>query len=152
MFDKNLQLILEDGQHTIFLNSMCRNNVPAELEGFYHYLQTGEVTEGDEWLAEMAAAVEDANNRKEVLNDVTVYDEIEMLEKMLKEAKQEYEVQAEELAAKGQELEAKDQELEAKNRFSSLTLLLARQGRTEDILRAAEDEEYRNKLMIEFNI
>jgi len=128
-------LILEDGQHTIFLNSMCRNNVPVELESFYHYLQTGEVKEGDDWLAEMAAAVEDANRRKEVLENVTVYDEIEMLENIVEEKKQ--------------ELEAKDQELV---RTKQLMLILARHRRTEDIVRASEDEAYRDKLFVEFNI
>jgi len=128
-------LILEDGQHTIFLNSMCRNIVPVELESFYHYLQTGEVKEGDDWLAEMAAAVEDANRRKEVLENVTVYDEIEMLENIVEEKKQ--------------ELEAKDQELV---RTKQLMLILARHRRTEDIVRASEDEAYRDKLFVEFNI
>ena len=128
-------MILEDGQHTIFLHSMCRNIVPVELESFYHYLQTGEVKEGDDWLAEMAAAVEDANRRKEVLENVTVYDEIEMLENIVEEKKQ--------------ELEAKDQELV---RTKQLMLILARHRRTEDIVRASEDEAYRDKLFVEFNI
>ena len=166
MFDENLQLILNDGQHTIFLNSTCRNNVPTELEGFYHYLQTGEVREGDDWLTEMAAAVEDANSRKEVLDKVTVYDEIEMLENMLKSAKHEYEAAKQEHEAVKQEHEAVKQEYEvvkqeyevqaeelaAKDRFSTLTLLLVQQGRADEILRAAEDESYRDKLFAEFGL
>ena len=156
MFDENLQLNLNDGQHTIFLNSMCRNNVPAELEGFYHYLQTGEVKEGDDWLTEMAAAVEDAKSRREVLDNMTIYDEIEMLANLVEAKKQELEAKGQELEAKGQELEAKDQELEAKDqelvRTKQLTLLLVQSGRTEDLVRASEDDAYRDKLFAEFNI
>ena len=163
MVDKKFQLILNDGQHTIFLNSTCKNNVPAELDGFYHYLQTGEVKDGDNWLAEMAAAVEDANSRKEVLDEVTVYDEIEMLEKILKETKQEYAESKQELAESKQELAESKQELaeskqelaESKQelvRVNQLTAALVKQGRTEDLLRASEDEKYREMLMVEFNI
>ncbi|MBQ6900207.1 MAG: Rpn family recombination-promoting nuclease/putative transposase [Firmicutes bacterium] len=142
MFDKNLQLNLNDGQHTIFLNSKCRNNVPAELEGFYHYLQTGEVKSGDDWLTEMAVAVEDVNSRKEVLDNMTVYEEIKMLENIVEEKDQE-------IAANKRQLEAKDQELA---RSKQLTLILAQQGRTDDLVRASEDEAYRDKLFAEFNI
>jgi len=66
---------------------------------------------------------------------VTVYDEIEMLENIVEEKKQ--------------ELEAKDQELV---RTKQLMLILARHRRTEDIVRASEDEAYRDKLFVEFNI
>ena len=138
MYDKKLQLSMGDGQYTIFLNSTCKENVPAELAGFYHYLQTGEVIGDDGWLNDIAAAVEDANNRKEVWSKVTLYDEIQMMENILK--------------AKDHELETVNQELLAKERFNRLTVLLAQHGRVEDILRASEDEVHRDKLFAEFNI
>lgn len=41
---------------------------------------------------------------------------------------------------------------EGENRVNQLNILLAEQGRTEDILKAAQDKEYQKKLFEEFNI
>ena len=115
MYDSNLCLPLGDEQYTMFLNSTCTENVPKELENFYHYLRTGEVAAGDIWLERMDAAVEAASLRKEVRRKVTIYDEIQMLETLVKEAEERLKRQTQEMAVKQAQLEEKDAQLEEKD-------------------------------------
>ena len=153
MYEEKLNLPLGDEQYTMFLNSTCKKNVPKELESFYRYLRTGEVTAGDLWLERMDAAVEAASLRKEVRRKVTLYDEMQMMRTLLKNAEEQLEekknVLAEacaQLEAKDAELEAKDAELEVKaaqlERMKLLNVRLAELGRVDDILRAAEDDAF----------
>ena len=163
MYDANLCLPLGDEQYTMFLNSTCTENVPKELESFYHYLRTGEVTAGDIWLERMDAAVEAASLRKEVRRKVTLYDEIQMLETLVREAEERLEKQKQEIAASQAQLketaaqlessqaqlEAKDAELEA---VKKMNVRLAELGRVDDIVKAAADSAYCHQLMKELNL
>ena len=166
MYDEKKRLPMGDGQYTIFLNSACKENVPKELQGFYHYLQTDEVIEGDIWLEQLDEAVEEANAREEVRSKVTLYDDMvrannymkmleeELAEKESKLAAQEEEnaAQKNELAAKEDELVAQKEALAAANRLNKLNMLLAKQNRTEDIVKAVQDEEYCQQLMEELGV
>ena len=173
MYDEKLGLPLGDEQYTMFLNSTCTDNVPKELENFYHYLRTGEVTAGDLWLERMDAAVAEASLRKEVRRKVTLYDEMQMMRTLLKEAEERLENQKleidkleskrialeasqAELEASKAELEASKTELEASkaqfDRMNRLNVRLAKLGRTDDIMKAAADEIYCRQLMNEMGI
>ena len=156
MYDANLCLPLGDEQYTMFLNSTCTENVPKELERFYHYLRTGKVTAGDIWLERMDAAVETASLRKEVRRKVTLYDEMQMMSPLLKEAEEHLEQQKQELAAKQLELDAKMAQLENSqaqlDAMKRLNARLAELGRIDDIIKAASDEAYCSQLMKELNV
>jgi len=177
MMDEKNNLPLGDGQYTIFLNSTCRKDVPKELESFYHYLQTGDVTAGDTWLERMDAAVTEANHREEVRSKVTLYDEMERANTYMKEleeavaarnaekARLEEAVAArdaenakleEAVAARNAENAKLEEAVAAKNqmaeRYSRLNAKLAEDGRVDDILKAAADEIFRMKLMEELGI
>ena len=154
----------------MFLNSTCTENVPKELENFYRYLRTGEVAAGDAWLQRMDEAVEAASQRKEVRRKVTLYDELQMLETLVKEAEERLGRKTAELEASQAELEASQAELEASqtaleasqtaleasqtalDRLKLLHVRLAELGRTDDIIKAAADEAYCAALMDELGI
>ncbi|MGN1414885.1 MAG: Rpn family recombination-promoting nuclease/putative transposase [Anaerovoracaceae bacterium] len=89
MCDGKNNLILGDGQFTIFLNANCTENVPKELESFFRYLQTGEAPEGDVLLKQMDRAVEEAANREGVRERVTLYDEMLRIQTSLDRVKTE---------------------------------------------------------------
>ncbi|MGN1143933.1 MAG: Rpn family recombination-promoting nuclease/putative transposase [Anaerovoracaceae bacterium] len=89
MCDGKNNLILGDGQFTIFLNANCTENVPKELESFFRYLQTGEAPEGDVFLKQMDRAVEEAANREGVRERVTLYDEMLRIQTSLDRVKTE---------------------------------------------------------------
>lgn len=89
MCDRKNNLILGDGQFTIFLNANCTDNVPKELESFFRYLQTGEAPEGDVFLKQMDRAVEEAANREGVRERVTLYDEMLRIQTSLDRVKTE---------------------------------------------------------------
>ena len=170
MYDANLCLPLGDEQYTMFLNSTCTENVPKELESFYCYLRTGEVAAGDIWLERMDAAVEAASLRKEVRRKVTLYDEMQMMSSLLKEAEVHLEKQKQEIAAKQLELDAKAAQLEHSQAqlehsqaqlehsqaqleaMNCLNARLAELGRIDDIIKAASDEAYCSQLMSELNM
>ena len=170
MYDSNLCLPLGDEQYTMFLNSTCTENVPKELESFYYYLRTGKVTAGDIWLERMDAAVEAASLRKEVRRKVTLYDEMQMMSSLLKEAEEHLEKQKQEIAAKQLELDAKMAQLESSQAqlensqaqlensqaqleaMKRLNARLAELGRIDDIIKAASDEAYCSQLMKELNV
>ena len=163
MYDANLCLPLGDEQYTMFLNSTCTENVPKELERFYHYLRTGKVTAGDIWLERMDAAVETASLRKEVRRKVTLYDEMQMMSSLLKEAEEHLEKQKQEITAKQLELDAKMAQLENSqaqlensqaqlDAMKRLNARLAELGRIDDIIKAASDEAYCSQLMKELNV
>lgn len=149
MMDEKNNLSLGDGQYTIFLNSTCKNNVPKELENFYHYLQTGKVTAGDVWLERMDAAVAEANHREEVRSKVTLYDEMERANTYIKQMEEAVAARTAEKAKLEEAVAAKDQMAE---RYSRLNAKLAEAGRVDDILKAATDELFRAKLMEELGI
>ena len=163
MMDEKNNLSLGDGQYTIFLNSTCKNNVPKELESFYHYLQTGKVTAGDVWLERMDAAVAEANHREEVRSKVTLYDEMERANTYIKQmeeavaARTAEKAKLEEAVAARTAEKAKLEEAVATmdqmaERYSRLNAKLAEAGRVDDILKAATDEIFRAKLMEELGI
>ena len=89
MCDGKNNLILGDGQFTIFLNANCTENVPKELVSFFSYLQTGEAPEGDVFLKQMDRAVEEAANREGVRERVTLYDEMLRIQTSLDRVKTE---------------------------------------------------------------
>ena len=126
------------------------------------------------------AAVAEASLRKEVRRKVTLYDEMQMMRTLLKEAEErlenqkleidkleskrialeasqaELEASKAELEASKAELEASKTELEASkaqfDRMNRLNVRLAKLGRTDDIMKAAADEIYCRQLMNEMGI
>lgn len=179
MKDEN-GLPLGDGQYTIFLNGACEEGVPEELESFYRYLRTGVVTVGDDWLRQMDAEVQKVNCREEVRGKVTLYDEMLQMQTIvdrLKEAAERKEAQLEESQAQLEEsqaqleerqaqleesqaqleesqaqLEESQAQLEESQKLQELNVLLAKQGRMEDLIAAASDVEFRKKLFAEFGL
>ncbi len=163
MWDEKNSLPLNDGQVTIFLNGVCSEDIPEELKAFYHYLQTGKVDETDDMVQLMNQAVIEANRREEVRYKVTLYDEAQRLNTLLEMARAELAEEqakvAEEQAkvaaeqAKVAEQQAKTAEQEAKAaaavRLNKLTVWLIERNRTEEILKAMNDEQYRMKLLEE---
>ena len=156
MWDEKNSLPLNDGQVTIFLNGVCSEDIPEELKAFYHYLQTGKVDETDDMVQLMNQAVIEANRREEVRYKVTLYDEAQRLNTLLEMARAELAEEQAKVAAeqaKVAEEQAKTAEQEAKAaaavRLNKLTVWLIERNRTEEILKAMNDEKYRMKLLEE---
>lgn len=162
-------LPLNDGQVTIFLNGVCTGEVPACLQPFYLYLQSGAVN-GDEFVSRMDAAVQEVIQKEEVRYWVTIHDEIEMWKNAADEAKEEAlariaaakaaaeaaraqtEAARAEAEAAQAEAEAAKAQTEAALRLNRLTQKLLELGRAEDAMCALKDEARRQVLMDELNL
>lgn len=141
MCDGKNNLILEDGQFTIFLNANCTENVPKELESFFRYLQTGEAPEGDVLLKQMDQAVEEAANREGVRERVTLYDEMLRIQTSLDRVKTEKDrIEAEK---KKIEEEIKRAEEEIKQVETEKKRVEAAKQRAEAAKQQAEEEKAR---------
>lgn len=151
MCDRKNDLILDDGQFTIFLNATCTENVPKELGSFFHYLQTGEAPKGDVLLQQMDHAVEEAGNREGVRERVTLYDEMLRIQTSLDRVqaeKEQLEAERNQAEMEMKQIEARAEEALRRNR---LTSALIKAGRLDELVKAEADETFRNKLMEELH-
>lgn len=77
MYDKNLQLQLNDGSYTIVLDIKCsKNKIPEGLKPFFTYVDTGDVDENDLFVKYIHNRVERANEDEEVTQIMTLEEEI----------------------------------------------------------------------------
>lgn len=77
MYDKNLQLNLNDGSSTIILNTKCsKERIPEELAAFYAFVDSGRVDENDLLVKYLDKRVEEANNDEEVDRIMTLEEEM----------------------------------------------------------------------------
>ena len=77
MYDKNLQLNLNDGSSTIILNTKCsKEKIPEELAAFYAFVDSGRVDENDMLVKYLDKRVEEANNDEEVDRIMTLEEEM----------------------------------------------------------------------------
>ena len=135
MYDRKNDLLLGDGQATIILNVSCpEENVPEELRTFFAYLKTGEVDEDDPLILRMDELVREANRDERVRRAMTLEEQ----------HKHDLYIAKRDGRAEGKAEEA--------TKFSSLILRLTETGRSEDLVKAAEDSDYREKLFAEFGL
>ena len=79
MIDEKLGLHLNDGGYTIIVNTKCpKEKIPQGLEGFFAYLDTGEVDENDQLVCKINESVEKANYEQEVESVMTLEEEIKI--------------------------------------------------------------------------
>ena len=79
MIDEKLGLHLNDGGYTIIVNTKCpKEKIPQGLEGFFAYLDTGEVDESDQLVCKINESVEKANYEQEVESVMTLEEEIKI--------------------------------------------------------------------------
>lgn len=122
-FDVENSLILNDYAYTMILNTSCSSeNVPEHLRALYEYINDPAKCEGSKLVKAINARVHKFNTPEWRRKQMT-------FEHMLKRE-----------SRKGQEL------------FAKLTLLLLEADRTDDLKRAASDEQYRDQLFNEFGL
>jgi len=129
-------MLMADGRTTVFLNTKGENDqdVPSELVKFLKYVSdSGNEAENleDPFVRELAdkiAAIKMSRSWEA---------RFMLFEEMLKDEREE-----------GRE-EGREEE---RNRLNRLIQLLAQQQRVNDIIRAAEDREFQNKLFEEFGL
>ena len=79
MIDEKLGLHLNDRGYTIIVNTKCpKEKIPQGLEGFFAYLDTGEVDENDQLVCKINESVEKANYEQEVESVMTLEEEIKI--------------------------------------------------------------------------
>lgn len=137
-YDIDAQAPLNDGSHTILLNTTCPlEKVPERLRPLYAYIQDPNSCE-DEFIRELDEYVRKYNNpewRRKLMT----------FEYLLEREKKIGEQRGKELGKElGREAE--------RNRFNSLINSLTAAGRINDLSRAAKDAGYQKKLFEEFNL
>ena len=79
MIDEKLGLHLNDGGYTIIVNTKCpKEKIPQGLEGFFAYMDTGEVDESDQLVCKINESAEKANYEQEVESVMTLEEEIKI--------------------------------------------------------------------------
>ena len=78
-FDNNLQLKLNDEAYTIILAIDCpKGKIPKEMESFFTYVDSGEVSEKDDFVKRIHQKVEEANRNAEVTEIMTIEEELKV--------------------------------------------------------------------------
>ena len=81
MYDEKLGLQLGDGGYTIILNIDCpKDKIPKELESFFAYVEKGEIAENDDFVQQIHQKVEEANQDAEVIEIMTLEEELKVQE------------------------------------------------------------------------
>ena len=81
MYDEKLGLHLGDGSYTIVLNIDCpKEKIPKELETFFAYVEKGEIAESDDFVQQIHQKVEEANRDVEVMEFMTLEEEMKVQE------------------------------------------------------------------------
>ena len=100
MFDNNLQLKLGDESYTIILDVKgSQDKIPKGLETFFAYVESESVAENDEFIKEIHQKVEEANLDSEVIQIMTIEEDMRMKSLMLDEAQAEISVLKEQAGA-----------------------------------------------------
>ena len=122
---------LNDGSQTIILSTKGENKseVPIELVNFLEYVgqETDEAETGDDYVKRIQEQI------KRIKQNRDWEGKYMLLEEMMRDERMEG-------MQKGQE------------RINQLNILLSKQNRSEDIIKAASDKEYQEKLLKEFNL
>ena len=122
---------LNDGSQTIILSTKGKNKseVPIELVNFLEYVgqETDEAETGDDYVKRIQEQI------KRIKQNRDWEGKYMLLEEMMRDERMEG-------MQKGQE------------RINQLNILLSKQNRSEDIIKAASDKEYQEKLLKEFNL
>ena len=81
MYDEKLGLHLGDGSYTIVLNIDCpKEKIPKELETFFAYVEKGEIATNDDFVQQIHQKVEEANRDAEVMEFMTLEEEMKVQE------------------------------------------------------------------------
>ncbi len=89
MFDKNLQLQLGDESYTIILDVKgSQEKIPKGLETFFDYVKSESVAEDDEFIKEIHQKVEEANLDAEVIEIMTIEEDMRMKDLMLEDLRE----------------------------------------------------------------
>lgn len=127
--------MLNDGRHTIILSTKGENEseVPEELVNFLKYVgqETDEAKTDDDYIKKIQEEI------KRIKQNRDWEGKYMLLEEMMRDERMEG---MQEGMQKGQE------------RINQLIILLSKQNRNEDIIKAAADKEYQEKLFKEFNL
>ena len=122
---------LNDGSQTIILSTKGENKseVPIELVNFLEYVgqETDEAETDDDYVRRIQEQI------KRIKQNRDWEGKYMLLEEMMRDERMEG-------MQKGQE------------RINQLNILLSKQNRSEDIIKAASDKEYQEKLLKEFNL
>ena len=122
---------MNDGSQTIILSTKGENKseVPIELVNFLEYVgqETDEAETGDDYVKRIQEQI------KRIKQNRDWEGKYMLLEEMMRDERMEG-------MQKGQE------------RINQLNILLSKQNRSEDIIKAASDKEYQEKLLKEFNL
>ena len=126
---------LNDGSRTIILSTKGKNKseVPIELVNFLEYVgqETDEAETDDDYVKRIQEQIKRIKQNREWEGKYM------LLEEMMRDERREG---VQEGMQKGQE------------RINKLIILLSKQNRNEDIIKAATDREYQEKLLKEFNL
>ena len=127
--------MLNDGSHTIILSTKGENEteVPEELVNFLKYVgqETDETETDDDYIKKLQEQI------KRIKQNRDWEGKYMLLEEMMRDERMEG---VQEGMQKGQE------------RINQLNMLLLKQNRREDIIKAVSDREYQEKLFKEFNL
>ena len=122
---------LNDGSQTIILSTKGENKseVPIELVNFLEYVgqENDEPASDDDYVRRIQEQI------KRIKQNRDWEGKYMLLEEMMRDERMEG-------MQKGQE------------RINQLNILLSKQNRSEDIIKAASDKEYQEKLLKEFNL
>ena len=122
---------LNDGSQTIILSTKGKNKseVPIELVNFLEYVgqENDEPASDDDYVRRIQEQI------KRIKQNRDWEGKYMLLEEMMRDERMEG-------MQKGQE------------RINQLNILLSKQNRSEDIIKAASDKEYQEKLLKEFNL
>ena len=121
MYDRKNRLLLQDGQFTIFLNTVCRKeDIPEGLKNLFLYLEEDTVVESDPWISRLQNVVRSMEQEKEVRNKMTLYEEwvrtactMEKIKKSLEAAETQLKSIEQNLEAAETQLKSTEQDLEA---------------------------------------
>lgn len=90
MFDKNLQLKLDDESYTIILDVKgSQDKIPKGLETFFAYVESESVAENDEFIKEIHQKVEEVNLDSGVIEIMTIEEDMRMKSLMVEDLKEE---------------------------------------------------------------
>ena len=121
MFDNNLQLKLGDESYTIILDVKgSQDKIPKGLETFFAYVESESVAENDEFIKEIHQKVEEVNLDAEVIEIMTIEEDMRMKSLMVEDLKEELkksqraqQLMLDDARAESQALQAKAQEVQA---------------------------------------
>lgn len=130
---------LNDGSQTIILSTKGKNKseVPIELVNFLEYVgqENDEPASDDDYVRRIQEQI------KRIKQNRDWEGKYMLLEQMMRDERME-----------GMQEGLKKGMQQGQERINQLIILLSKQNRSEDIIKAASDKEYQEKLLKEFNL